>query len=94
MKNKIITRFHLRNGIIYLRLTVNGERTEISTNCRINNMVWNKSLQRINNRNEEAFLINSTLNTLLNKVEKIFNNLDLKGDTQLTLFYAYVRSKS
>jgi site-specific recombinase XerD len=105
MKNKLITRFHLRNGIIYLRITVNGERAEISTNCKNSNMVWNKSLQRVNSKDEKACLINSSLNSLLYKVERIFNNLDMKderisvhqiineikgrADSQMTLFYAY-----
>ena len=35
MKNKLITRFYPKNGIIYLRVTINGARAEISTNCRL-----------------------------------------------------------
>jgi hypothetical protein len=35
MDNKLITHFHLRKNTIYLRLTVNGERAEISTNKTI-----------------------------------------------------------
>lgn len=105
MKNKLVTRFYLKNGIIYLRVTINGKRAEISTNCKTNNLVWNKSLQRVNRKNEKACLINSSLNSLLNKVERLFSNLDMKdgrisvhqiineikgkAESQITLFYAY-----
>jgi hypothetical protein len=44
MKNKLITHFHLRNVIIYLRLTINGERAEVYTNSKINPVLWCKCL--------------------------------------------------
>ena len=45
MKNKLITRFYLKNRIVCLRLTINGERAEVSTNSRINPVLWNKLLR-------------------------------------------------
>jgi len=105
MKNRLITHFHLRNGIIYLRLTVNGERTEISTNQKTTPALWCKSLQRVTGKDEKVCQINTSLNTLLSKVEKLFSNLDMKDErlsvhqiinelkgrdkSQVTLFEAY-----
>jgi hypothetical protein len=59
MRNKIIAHFHLKRSnpettkeaIIYLRLTVNGERTEISTDKKIDPAKWNLITQRVNDRN-------------------------------------------
>lgn len=101
MKNKLITRFHLKNNAIYLRVTINGVRTEISTNRKINPALWNKSLQRVRGNND----VNTTLNNLLSKVERHFSNLDIKdekvsvhqilnelkgiGVNQMSLFNAY-----
>jgi hypothetical protein len=67
MKNKLVTRFYPKSEIINLRVTINRERAEISTNCKTDNMVWNKSLQRVNSKNEKACLISSSLNTVLSK---------------------------
>jgi site-specific recombinase XerD len=105
MKNKLITRFYLNNRTIYLRLTINGERAEVSTNSKTNPVQWSKSLQRVKGKDENSFLINASLNILLAKVMKLYNNLDmndesvslhqilagLKGKkaTQITLFKTY-----
>ena len=51
MKNKIALHFYVkeskkdknREAPIYLRITVNGERAEISTNKRINPELWDKA---------------------------------------------------
>jgi hypothetical protein len=48
IKNKIITHFYVkkekkdnkREVPIYLRITVNGERAEITTNRRVNPEIW------------------------------------------------------
>lgn len=76
MKNRLITHFHLRNGTIYLRITINGKRTEVSTNKKTKPVLWCKSFQRVTGKDEKAHQINTSLNTLLCKVEKIFSNLD------------------
>ncbi len=52
MKNKIVTHFYVKeakkdkNGEapIYLRITINGERAEISTDRTINPEYWEKSI--------------------------------------------------
>jgi len=48
MKNKIVTHFYVKESWedkkgeapIYLRITVNGERAEISTNRKVNPEIW------------------------------------------------------
>jgi len=110
MRNKIIAHFHLkrsnlgassREAVIYLRLTVNGERAEISTNKRFNPSAWNKVTERVTSRGEASRLVNSYLKNLTNKVEKYLINddritthqiiCDLKGisSSTKTLFEAY-----
>ena len=65
MENKLITHFHLRKNTIYLRLTVNGERSEISTNNQVASALWNKAIQKVKGKDEKTYLINASLNTLL-----------------------------
>lgn len=101
MKNKIITHYHLKNSVIYLRLTVNGERSEISTDKRINPATWNKANERVRGRDEATKLVNTYLNNLQSKVDKYLTNddrvnvhqiiCDLKGvgNSTKTLFEAY-----
>lgn len=52
MKNRLITRFRLKNGMIYLRLTINGERAELSSNNKTSPALWCKSLQRVKGKDE------------------------------------------
>ena len=55
MKNKIVSHFYVKetkkdsNGEapIYLRITINGERAEISTSRRINPDMWDKASERV-----------------------------------------------
>jgi site-specific recombinase XerD len=105
MENKLISHFFLKRSIIYLRLTINGERTDMSTNKRINPSLWSKSLQKVKGKDENAYLVNASLNLLLSKVIKIFNDIDIKNESvsvykiinrlkgkdesQMTLFKAY-----
>jgi site-specific recombinase XerD len=105
MKNRLITHFRLKKDMIYLRLTINGERAEISTNKKICPSHWSKSLQRVTGKDEKAYLINASLSTLLGKVMRVFNDLDMndesvlvhkvigrlkgKDESQMTLFKAY-----
>jgi hypothetical protein len=80
MKNKIVTHFYVKearedsNGEapIYLRITVNGERAEISTNRRIDPELWDKVSEKVAGRSEMARTINTSLITLLGKVERYF----------------------
>ena len=81
MENKLISHFFLKRSIIYLRLTINGERTDMSTNHRINPSLWSRSLQKVKGKDENAYLINASLNLLLSKVIKIFNDIDIKNES-------------
>jgi site-specific recombinase XerD len=113
MKNKIVTHFYVKeskkdlNGEapIYLRITINRERAEISTNRRINPANWDRASERVSGRSESARIINSTLNNILSNVEKQYSGLNAqdkwisvnqliselkgKGTNQMTLVHAY-----
>lgn len=88
MKNKIVTRFYVKEkkkdskgeAPIYLRITINGERAEISTARRINPGLWDKVSEKALGKSESARVINSTLNTILGKVEKHFSGHDVKDE--------------
>ena len=94
MKHKISTLFYAKtaksnkNGLlpIYQRITVNGERIEMSTSKFIEKAKWNTSAGKIKGSSEEARLINSYLDILKNKVyeaEKwmVNNNLEINAQT-------------
>jgi site-specific recombinase XerD len=88
MKNKIVIHFYVketrrdRNGEapIYLRITVNGERAEITTNRRVNPEIWDKASEKVAGRSEPARVVNASLNNLVGKVEKYFSSLDAKDE--------------
>ena len=88
MKNKIATHFYVKQARkdrneeapIYLRITINGERSEITTGRVINPNNWDKSAERVIGRSEEARTINAVLTTLLGKVEKYYSALDAKDE--------------
>lgn len=88
MKNKITTHIYVKdarkdkNGEspIYLRITINGERAEISTGKFVNPDLWDKASERVAGRSEIARTINATLTTLLGKVEKYYSALNVKDD--------------
>lgn len=84
MKYNLTIHFYLKSGKenskkespIYLRLTVNGQRTEISTNESILSDNWNKSAQRGKGNKEEIRILNNSLINLENNVRQIFNRLN------------------
>ncbi len=88
MKNKILTHYYLKDAKqdkegmipIYLRITINGERAEISTNKRVSLSQWDKNAERATGRSESARSLNANLINTLNKVDRIFHTLDLKGE--------------
>ena len=118
MKNKIVTHLYVKearkdtNGEapIFLRITVNGERAEISTGKFVNPDLWDKNAERVSGRSEEARTKNASLTTLLGKVEKYYSALDTKdarisvsqiiselkgkGVNQITLIQAYEYHKA
>jgi hypothetical protein len=88
MKNKIVAHLYVKeekednNGEapIYLRITMNGERAEISTNRKVNPENWDKASEKVTGKSEVARTINANLVTLLGKVEKYFSSLDVKDE--------------
>jgi site-specific recombinase XerD len=75
--------FHLQKGKenkkgqapIYLRITVNGKRAELSTNESINTSQWDSSLQRAKGRSESARTLNDHLDSLQTRLRREFNKL-------------------
>jgi hypothetical protein len=88
MRNKLSTHFYIKESKenskgeapIYLRITVNGERSEVSANRRINPSNWDNKADRVAGRTENARTINAALNTLLGRVEKYFSSMDVKEE--------------
>lgn len=60
---------------IYCRITVNGTRTELSTNERIEVEKWDSSAQKVKGRAESARTINNHLDSIKNKIRMCFNAL-------------------
>ncbi|SHJ47666.1 Site-specific recombinase XerD [Tangfeifania diversioriginum] len=60
---------------IYLRISVNGERAELSVNRKIAPKKWDAKLQRAIGRSEAARALNDYLDSLENQVKKNFNKL-------------------
>jgi site-specific recombinase XerD len=87
--------------MIYLRLTVNGVRSEISTDKRIAVALWNPVTERARGKSEPIKLLNAYLTNLQTKIDKylILDDeitvheviKDLKGADRpiMTLFEAY-----
>lgn len=56
---------------IYLRITVNGKRCEISIKRKIDPAKWNSISGRLNGSNEEAYQLNQYINSISSKLYKI-----------------------
>lgn len=56
---------------IYLRITVNGKRSELSIKRKINPNKWNSIAGRMDGNNEEAYAINRYINAISAKIYKI-----------------------
>ena len=64
---------------IYLRITVNGDRAELSVSRKIESQKWDAKLQRAIGRSESARTLNDYLDGLVNQVKRNFNVLLDKG---------------
>lgn len=60
---------------VYLRISVNGERAELSINRKIAPKKWDARLQRAVGRSESARALNDYLDSVENQVKKNFNTL-------------------
>ncbi len=65
------------NGLapIYLRITVNGERSELSLSRKIDPQKWDVKTQRAIGRSESARTLNDYLDSQENQVKRNFNSL-------------------
>ena len=64
---------------IYLRLTIQGKRAELTTNRFVIPDKWLVSAQMMKGTTEEARTINNYLNALRNKVLQHINSLELQN---------------
>ncbi len=60
---------------IYLRLTVNGRRSELSISRKVDPQKWNARTGKMRGTNAEAVQLNTYLDTVRSKVNKIHNRL-------------------
>lgn len=65
---------------IYLRITVNGERAEISTNQKIELSKWDSVVQQAKGRSVSARILNDYLDSQQNHIRKDYNSLIEKGE--------------
>lgn len=88
MDYNLTTHYYLKNGKenvkgqypVYLRITLNGQRTEISTNQLTFPENWNKNTERAKGNREETRLFNDYLDVLMIKTKKHFNALLNSGE--------------
>jgi site-specific recombinase XerD len=68
---------------IYLRITINGRRAEITTNRKTELLKWDTALQRMKGRSEEARTLNTFLDNLENQIKRAYNTL-LEKEEEIT----------
>lgn len=65
---------------IYLRITVNGKRAEISTNRFVDKNAWLPNAQRVKDKSKGAIQINDYLDMLRGKVLEAYNKFLAAND--------------
>lgn len=65
---------------IYVRLTVNGEKVEISTQRSCDPSKWNKQAERVIGKKEEINRLNNHLESLLSRIHIAEKELYLSGE--------------
>ncbi|WP_081209357.1 site-specific integrase [Salegentibacter sediminis] len=91
MRTDFHTHFHLlekkknKRGVapIYLRLTVDGKRKEYSISRRIQPEIWNSKLQKVMGNNPNEKEINTHINNIRHKLNKIHQILS-DNDQRIT----------
>lgn len=68
---------------IYVRISIDGKRAELSTSHKIQLRHWDKARMRLKPGAPNEFLINSNLNAIRNKLNKLFV-LTLASEKQIT----------
>jgi len=65
---------------IFIRITVNGKRQEISSKQWVDAKLWDSRKGRVKGNKEEARVINQHLDYIRNRLNKIYNELEKKGE--------------
>lgn len=66
---------------VFFKLIVNGKLVEISTKQYVTPSQWSSEKGRLKGNTETARTINTCLDNLRNKLQKIFNQLEEKGES-------------
>lgn len=66
---------------IYLRVTVNGVRSEVSTGLKTDPLIWNPVLGRCNGNDKASSQINSRLDHVVSKVMQVYNTMIFAGQS-------------
>ena len=64
-----------QRALIYLRLTVNGQRAEISVKRSVELERWDPNSNRVKGNKEDAKAVNSLIDMMVLKLNKIYNKL-------------------
>lgn len=83
MKHDLATLFFLRGArteknteaTIYVRITLNGDRAELSVGRKIDPQKWNSKMQRAVGRSEAARILNEYIDNWDNTIKRAFNKL-------------------
>ena len=65
---------------IFIRITVNGKRQEISSKQWVDAKLWDSRKGRVKGNKEEARVINQHLDHIRNRLNEIYNELEKKGE--------------
>ena len=68
---------------VYMRITVNGKRAELSTNRFVNKKAWVPDAQRVKDRSKDAIQINGYFDMLRGRVLETYNQL-LASNSEVT----------
>ena len=96
MQNSLSVLFYLRKkatgdlsmATIYLRITVNGKRAEVSTLRKIPISKWNAKANRVIGYSIEARQANRQLDIIKNRIYEIYQNL-LNQDIEIVTAKGY-----
>jgi len=100
MKNSFSQLFYVKRSkidnkqktIIYLRITVNGRRAELSTQRKVSLEKWNSGSGRVKGYSSEAQEINQYLDLISNKINKIHQRFveEEKPFTSISILDTYL----
>nr|WP_320022530.1 Arm DNA-binding domain-containing protein [uncultured Draconibacterium sp.] len=65
---------------IYVRVTLNSRRVELSTGIYCLPETWNETGQQIRGRNEKARILNNRLSKIQNEIQDHYNLLKSSGE--------------